>query len=101
MDPSRDEDRPKAADPAPDMSLRLRTAIADAAFVADGIALGLPRKWAEPFWPSNDRLPWLRAPRAPEDDRRAAPMPKDGRGVGANASGVAVLRPQRFTAEAI
>ena len=55
MTASHDEDRPDTADPDPDTSLRMRTAIADAAFIADGIALGLLLKWAESMRPSDDR----------------------------------------------
>ena len=54
MDASRAEDRPCTADPDRDTSLRMRTAIADAAFIADGLALGLPLRWAEPARPSDD-----------------------------------------------
>jgi hypothetical protein len=44
MGAPRCKDRPEAADLGP--PLRMLTAAADAAFVADGIALGLPLYWA-------------------------------------------------------
>lgn len=60
MDPTHGDDRPATAEAAPDVLLRMRLAIADAAFVADGLALGLPLKWAE-------RAPRIGARRALDD----------------------------------
>ncbi len=51
------KDRPATAEAAPDAMLRMRIAIADAAFVAEGITLGLLLKWVERAPPSDDRLP--------------------------------------------
>ena len=51
------EDRPATADADPDAMLRMRIAIADPAFVAKGITLGLLLKWAERAPPSDDLPP--------------------------------------------
>ncbi len=59
--------RPAVPEPEPEASLRTRTAVADAAFVAEGIALGLPLKWIERAPLSDDRPPLGLAWRAPED----------------------------------
>ncbi len=64
------DDRRSADGPDPDASLPMRTAIADAAFVAEGIALGLPLKWIERAPLSGDRPP--RACRAPDDHVRVS-----------------------------
>jgi hypothetical protein len=48
-------------------SLRMRDAIADAAFVADGVALGLLLKWAERPPQSDPRPPRVRTRRAADD----------------------------------
>ena len=45
-------DRPPIAEADPDALLRRRPAIADATFVAEGVALGLPLMWAERAPPS-------------------------------------------------
>ena len=55
------EDRPAPADADPDAMLRMRIALADAAFVAEGVTLGLLLKWAERAPPFDDlprRRPW-------------------------------------------
>jgi hypothetical protein len=72
MDASPGEDRPGTADPDADTALRMRTAVADAAFVADGIALGLLLKWAEWAQPPADGMPRVRARRAPGGGMRAS-----------------------------
>ncbi len=59
--------RPSIAEADPEALLRMRTAIADATFVAEGIALGLPLKWIERAPLSEDRPPRVRGRRAPED----------------------------------
>jgi hypothetical protein len=64
MDASPGEDQPETADP--DILLRMRTSVADAAFVADGIALGLLLKWAEWALPPED-LPPHRTARGAQD----------------------------------
>ncbi len=66
MDARHGDDRPAVAEPDPDALLRMRTAIADATFVAEGIALGLPLKWIERAPLSEDRPPLVLAWRAPE-----------------------------------
>ncbi len=67
MDASRSEDRCSATETDGDVSLRMRTATADAAFVAEGIALGLPLKWIERAPLFEDRPPLVLAWRAPHD----------------------------------
>ncbi len=47
MRASRGDDRFAAAEADTDAPLRMRTATADATFVAEGIAMGLPLKWIE------------------------------------------------------
>jgi hypothetical protein len=64
------EDWPATADPGPDASLRMRAA--DAAFVADGLALGLLLKWAEWAQPPADGMPRVRARGAPGGGMRAS-----------------------------
>ncbi len=59
------DNRPAIAEADPDASLRIRLAVADAAFVAEGIALGLPLKWIERGPLSDDRPPMVLAWRAP------------------------------------
>jgi hypothetical protein len=64
MHASHGEDRPATADADPDAMLRMRIAIADAAFVAEGITLGLLLKWAERAPPFDDlppRRPWTKS----------------------------------------
>ena len=58
------------AEADPDALLRMRTAAADAAFVAEGIALGLPLKWIERAPLCEDRPPLALAWRAPDDHSR-------------------------------
>ena len=64
------DDRSSVAEPDTEASLRTRTAMADAAFVAEGIALGLPLKWIERAPLSEDRAPLALAWRAPDDHTR-------------------------------
>jgi hypothetical protein len=64
MHASYGEDPPATADADPDAMLRMRIAIADAAFVAEGITLGLLLKWAERAPPFDDlppRRPWTKS----------------------------------------
>ena len=61
MDQSQVDDRPTAAEADLDALLRMRIAMADAAFVAEGVTLGLLLKWAERARPFDDlppRRPW-------------------------------------------
>jgi hypothetical protein len=44
----------------------MRIAIADAAFVAEGVTLGLLLKWAERAPPFDDLPPWARTRRTPD-----------------------------------
>ena len=60
------EDRRSAAEPDTDALLRMRLVIADAAFVAEGVALGLRLKWAERAPLPEDRPSLVLAWRAPE-----------------------------------
>jgi hypothetical protein len=60
------------AEPDTEASLRTRTAAADAAFVAEGIAMGLPLKWIERVPLSDDRPPLVLAWRAPDDGVRVS-----------------------------
>ncbi|GAA0576979.1 hypothetical protein GCM10009416_14470 [Craurococcus roseus] len=57
MRASRGEDRPAVAGTDPDALLRMRLAIADAAFVAEGVTLGLLLRWAGRAAPPFDGLP--------------------------------------------
>ena len=59
--------RQAVADAAPDALLRMRLAVTDATFVAEGIAMGLPLKWFERAPLSEDRPPLVLAWRAPDD----------------------------------
>ena len=70
MDPPRGDDRPATADPDPDALLRMR--IADAAFVAEGVTLGLLLKWAERAPPFDDLPPPVLRRRAPDDGTRVS-----------------------------
>ena len=72
MDASRAEDRPAVTEADPDALLRMRTAIADAAFVAEGTATGLPLKWIERAPLSGDRPPLVLAWRAPGGGTRVS-----------------------------
>ncbi len=74
MDASRGEDRRSATEPDADVSLHVRTAMADAAFVSEGIALGLPLKWIERAPLSEDRPRLVRAWSAQD---RGVPLPDD------------------------
>jgi hypothetical protein len=60
---SHGEDRPAIAEVERDALLRMRIALADAAFVAEGVTLGLLLKWAERAPPFDDlppRRPWTK-----------------------------------------
>ncbi len=72
MDVSSSEDRRSATEPDADVSLRMRTATADAAFVSEGIALGLPLKWIERAPLSEHRPTLALAWRAPDGDTRVS-----------------------------
>ncbi len=63
-----DDSRPAVAEPDTEASLCICTA--DAAFVAEGIALGLPLKWIERAPLFEDRPPLVLAWRAPQDHVR-------------------------------
>ena len=67
MHATHDDSRPAVAEPDTEASLRTRTAMADAAFVAEGIALGLPLKWIERVPLFEDRPPLMLAWRARDD----------------------------------
>ncbi len=64
------DDRPAVAHSAPDALLRMRLAVEDATFVAEGIAMGLPLKWIERAPLSEDRPPLALAWRAPHGGAR-------------------------------
>ncbi len=64
------DDRSSVAEPDTQASLRARTAMADAAFVTEGIAMGLPLKWIERAPLSEDPPPLALAWRAPDDHSR-------------------------------
>ncbi len=66
MDASHVDNRPATAEADPDGLLRMRIAIADAAFVAEGVTLGLLLKWAERAPPFDDLPPWARTRRTPD-----------------------------------
>ena len=66
------DERPAVADAALDPLLRMRLAIEDAAFVAEGIALGLPLKWSERAPLSEDRPPLVLAWRTPDGGERVS-----------------------------
>jgi hypothetical protein len=70
MDPFRVGDRPATGEPDPDALLRMR--IADAAFVAEGVTLGLLLKWAERAPPFDDLPPPVLRQRAPDDGTRVS-----------------------------
>jgi hypothetical protein len=57
MHASHGEDRSATTEPDPDALLRMRIAMEDAAFVAEGITLGLLLKWAERAPPFHDLPP--------------------------------------------
>ena len=87
------DDWARAGETEPDAWLRARTAAADAAFVADGVALGLPLEWA-------GQVPLLDEwkPRVVAGDRLAAPAPRDARPVLSVVAGQATGRPAWPTA---
>ena len=58
------------AEPDTEASLRTRAAVLDAAFVAEGIAMGLPLKWIERAPLCEDRPPLALAWRGPGDHSR-------------------------------
>ena len=64
------DSRSATAEPDTEASLRARTAMADAAFVAEGIAMGLALKWIERAPLSEDRPPLVLAWRAPDHRMR-------------------------------
>ncbi len=66
------DDRPAVAHSAPDALLRMRLAVEDATFVAEGIAMGLPLKWIERVPLSEDRPPLVPAWRAPDRGTRVS-----------------------------
>ena len=66
------DDRSSVAEPDTEASLRTRTAVADAAFVAEGIAMGLPLKWIERVPLSEDRPPLALAWGAPDRGTRVS-----------------------------
>ena len=66
-------DRPPIAEADPNASLRTRVAIADAAFVAEGVTLGLLLKWAERAPPFDDLPPRVLRRRAPDGGTRVPP----------------------------
>ena len=66
------DNRPDVAEPDTEAVFRTRTAMADAAFVAEGIAMGLPLKWIERAPLSEDRPPRVRARRAPDRGTRVS-----------------------------
>ncbi len=70
MNADHDDSRTAVAEPDTEASLRTRTAMADAAFVAEGIAMGLPLKWIERAPLCEDRPPLALAWRAPGDHSR-------------------------------
>ena len=72
MDASHGEDRRSAIEPDAHVSLGVRTAMAGAAFVAEGIAMGLPLKWIERAPLSENRPPLVLAWRAPDGGTRVS-----------------------------
>jgi hypothetical protein len=59
--PTQVDGRSAAAEADPDALLRMRIALANAAFVAEGVTLGLLLKWAErapPIYDLPPRRPW-------------------------------------------
>lgn len=71
MHASDGDHRPVPAEPDPDALLRMRLALADAAFVADGVTLGLLLRWAERAPPFDDLPPPVLRRRTPEDGAAA------------------------------
>ncbi len=72
MNANHDDSRTAVAEPDTEASLRTRTAMADAAFVAEGIAMGLPLRWIERAPLSEDRPPLALAWRAPDGGTRVS-----------------------------
>ena len=72
MDAPRGDDRFAAAEADTDALLRMRIAIADATFVAEGLTLGLLLKWAERAPPFDGLPPPVRARRAPDGGTRVS-----------------------------
>lgn len=70
MQDSSGDHRPAATEPDPDALLRMRIALADAAFVAEGVTLGLLLKWAERAPPFDDLPPRVLRRRAPDGGAR-------------------------------
>ena len=77
MDAHRGDDRPATAGMDPDALLRMRTAIADARFVAEGVTLGLLLKWAERAPPFDDLPPRVRPRRARDDAALQSRLPPE------------------------
>jgi hypothetical protein len=70
MHASPGEDRSATAEPDPGALFRMRIAMADAAFVAEGVTLGLLLKWAERAPPFDDLPRPVRARRVPDVNAR-------------------------------
>ena len=66
------DDLSAVGDADPDALLRMRLAVEDATFVAEGIAMGLPLKWIERAPLSEDRPPLALVRRAPAGGRRVS-----------------------------
>ena len=66
------DDRATTAEADHEPLLRMRLTAADAAFVAEGIALGLPLKWIERAPLSEDRPPLALAWRVPDGGTRVS-----------------------------
>lgn len=74
MHASDGDHRPLPAEPDADAFFRMRLAVADAAFVAEGVTLGLLLRWAERAPPFDDLPPPVRTRRAPGGE---GPVPID------------------------
>ena len=72
MQASRSDDRHAVAESEPDAVLRMRIAIEDATFVAEGVTLGLPLKWAERAPPFDDLPPQVLGRRGPDGGTRVS-----------------------------
>ena len=72
MHASNGDHRPAATEPDPDALLRIRVAIADALFVAEGVTLGLRLEWAERGPPFDDLPPPVRTRRARDGRMRVS-----------------------------
>ena len=73
MDSPDGGDRPDADEANSDALRRMRLAIADATFVAEGLTLDLLLKWAGRAPPFDDLPPRVLARRAPDDGVRVPP----------------------------